>query len=176
MKVTDPFVRFAQKVEITDSCWNWTASLNHCGYGTLKVSGKNKFAHRLSYVFFKGDIPPGLTIDHLCRNRACVNPNHLEPVTHWENMRRGLIRPIICPHGVRGIHSCPKCKPILRQQSYRKANNIPPEQWRSYAPRTPCTHGFKRKIDCRNCRNQKARNFWARKKQRLANKKAVPHT
>src|SRR5450755_3951408 len=64
----------------TDGCWVWTGALR-TGYGTLSVSGKNVPAHRFSYELLVGIIPDGLQIDHLCRNRACVNPEHLEPVT-----------------------------------------------------------------------------------------------
>lgn len=65
-------------------CWVWTGHVNSNGYG--KASGQ--YVHRLSYVAAKGEIPTGTEIDHLCRNRRCFNPNHLEAVTHRENMAR----------------------------------------------------------------------------------------
>lgn len=70
-------------------CWIWTAGRNRDGYGCFCIgNSRNRLAHRLSYEFFIGPIPDGLCLDHLCRNRGCVNPEHLEPVTHLENMRR----------------------------------------------------------------------------------------
>ncbi len=80
---------FWSKVDKTDSCWNWIAGKNQKGYGTFETE-KTQMAHRISYEDVKGDIPKGLVIDHLCRNRACVNPEHLEVVSNLENIQRGL--------------------------------------------------------------------------------------
>ncbi len=71
-----------------NECWNWTGALSS-GYGTTSEGGKTIYSHRWVYEHVVGPIPVGFTIDHLCRNRRCVNPVHLEPVTHWENNRRG---------------------------------------------------------------------------------------
>lgn len=71
-------------------CWVWTAYCNNAGYGMVKFNGKAKLTHRLIYELLVGPIPDGLTLDHLCRNRACCNPAHMEVVTWEENLRRGL--------------------------------------------------------------------------------------
>lgn len=82
--------RFEKYVEKTDSCWNWTGRVSVNGYGSSSVSWRRlgKLAHRTAYKIYVGTIPDGLQIDHLCRNRKCVNPDHLEPVTYIENQRR----------------------------------------------------------------------------------------
>lgn len=81
---------FWSKVEKTDSCWNWIGSISKSGYGKFTLNQKPSYAHRASYELIKGKIPDGLQIDHLCRNRKCVNPEHLEVVTQQENKKRGL--------------------------------------------------------------------------------------
>lgn len=81
--------RFWDKVEKTESCWNWTAYKDRDGYGHFKTDKISHYAHRFSYELFKNKIPQDKELDHLCRNRKCVNPNHLEVVTHKENMLRG---------------------------------------------------------------------------------------
>jgi len=78
------------KTTKTDNCWEWTASKNSAGYGLIFYLGKSQPAHRVWYEVAKGEIPKGLEIDHLCRNRSCVNPDHLEAVTHQVNVQRGI--------------------------------------------------------------------------------------
>ena len=78
--------RFWAKVAVSeDDCWTWTAYRSPKGYGVFG----NKRAHRVAYEMLVGPIPARLTLDHLCRNRGCVRPDHLEPVTNEENILRG---------------------------------------------------------------------------------------
>lgn len=84
------WVRFWQKVERTDECWLWAGAVNDSGYGAIWDGYRLVYAHRLSYEMHGGAIPDGMQLDHLCRVRRCVNPAHLEPVTHRENIDRGV--------------------------------------------------------------------------------------
>jgi hypothetical protein len=80
-------VRFAKKIEVDSEtlCWNWVASLNNAGYGNFNQTS----AHRFIYEFVFGSIRAKWQLDHLCRNRRCCNPNHLEMVCASENIWRG---------------------------------------------------------------------------------------
>lgn len=112
--------RFWAKVVVVESCWEWVGATSN-GYGQMKADGKAKSAHRLSYEHHVGPIPDGLTLDHLCRNKRCVNPSHLEAVTHHENVLRGEsgsavnARKTHCPAGhpyagESGKRRCRACK------------------------------------------------------------------
>jgi len=81
---------FLNKITINDTCWEWAGTKNHGGYGLFYFNKKSVFAHRFSYEQYKGKIPNGLELDHLCRNPCCCNPAHLEAVTHKENVQRGM--------------------------------------------------------------------------------------
>jgi hypothetical protein len=80
-------------------CIIWTKQLDACGYGRQQKDGKAQAAHRVAYEEAIGPIPEGLELDHLCRNRACVNPEHLEPVTHAEDNRRAAAARTTCRQG-----------------------------------------------------------------------------
>lgn len=115
---------FWSKVEKTDSCWLWTGSLHSLGYARAWVDGTRVYAHRYAYEETVGPIPDGLDLDHLCRVRHCVNPDHLEPVTRAENLRRSPsqvsavnARKTHCPQGheysgrdKRGWRECRTCR------------------------------------------------------------------
>ncbi len=94
------------KIEVND-CWDWQGSKIN-GYGDINFEGKRWKAHRLVWILLVGEIPIGLVLDHVCRNKGCVNPDHLEPVTDRENIRRGgggrkwwefQANKTHCPHG-----------------------------------------------------------------------------
>jgi hypothetical protein len=82
--------RLWPQVEKTESCWLFKGPLNWLGYGEVYIGGKTKHVHRVVYELMVGPIPNGLSIDHLCRVRHCVNPAHLEPITTRENVLRGI--------------------------------------------------------------------------------------
>lgn len=91
--------RFWSKVENIGNCWVWTGAMDKFGYGCFNYRGRTSRAHRVAYELANGPIPDGLELDHLCRNRYCVNPAHLEPVTFAENQRRRAMAVTECPKG-----------------------------------------------------------------------------
>lgn len=126
--MTSVLERFWEKVEKTDTCWLWTASQRGNGYGQFGVTQKDiVYAHRFAYEQTVGPIPEGLVIDHLCRVRHCVNPDHMEPVTSRENTFRGFGMGVVnaakttCPKG----HPYDACRP----NGDRRCRICDREQW-----------------------------------------------
>jgi hypothetical protein len=76
--------------EPTSGCWLWTGSVTRGGYGHAWFQKRPRAVHRIVYEMLVGPVPKGLDLDHLCRNRCCANPKHLEPVSHRENVLRGV--------------------------------------------------------------------------------------
>jgi hypothetical protein len=128
--------RLWQKVQKTDSCWLWTGAINNSGYGLFWYNKKMRLAHRIAYETIKGCIPEGMQLDHLCRVRQCVNPNHLEIVTSKVNTLRGEgvasnnAKKTHCPRGhsysgdnlffdKRGYRNCRECHRINSRLRYR---------------------------------------------------------
>lgn len=115
------------KINKTETCWEWLGEITDRGYGRVYVQGRNKSAHRHLYEVFKGEIPRELEIDHLCRNRKCVNPEHLEAVTHAENMRRAWLEKMkiglkqTCVHG----------HPLTGKNLYIVTDKRNGKQWRN---------------------------------------------
>lgn len=98
-----PAQRFWPKVNKTDTCWLWTGYIKPNGYATFYPGGGRHvdkiYVHRWAYESSKGPIPDGLEIDHLCNVRNCVNPEHLEVVTHRVNLDRRNANKTHCAHG-----------------------------------------------------------------------------
>lgn len=90
--------RLEAKVDRVGECWEWQGSKDR-GYGLIRVQGRTRKAHREAYRIHRGDIPEGKDLDHLCRNKSCINPDHLEPVSHQENVRRERAARPTCPKG-----------------------------------------------------------------------------
>ena len=136
--------RFFSKVLVLPSgCWKWTGKTSNGGYGLFFIAKPRKHnvqAHRWSYEYFRGAIPAGLDLDHLCRNRWCVNPEHTEPVTRRENLLRGETIPARhaakthCPAGhpyndantyrYRGLRYCRICRDHHRENWRRKVSRM----------------------------------------------------
>lgn len=115
----DPVDRFWSYVDRSGACWLWIGCLHRTGYGRVWFNGCQRQAHRVAYELEKGPIPDSLQIDHVCRNRACVRPAHMEPVTIGENLRRGV--------GASAMNSrkthCPQGHPYTPENTYVGSGN-----------------------------------------------------
>lgn len=131
--------RFFRHVNKTDTCWLWTGYLNSKGYASFRVGGVQHPAHRVSHELFNGPISMGLEIDHLCRVRHCVNPDHLEAVTHRENIHRGIYP--VQTHCINGHE-------FTEDNTGRTANKKGPYRY------------------CRICKNAQWREWNARRKEK----------
>jgi len=96
--------RFWSKVDASGECWTWQASKTWAGYGRFRLPHKTLSAHRFSYLMEYGAIPDDLIIDHSCRNRDCVRPEHLRLVTWKQNSENKSESGQGCKSGVRGVH------------------------------------------------------------------------
>jgi hypothetical protein len=167
----------------TGGCWNWSSAKNGKGYSILTVHRQTVLAHRLSLLIFKGPFDPACDVDHLCRNPSCVNPEHLEAVSHLENVRRGesfgRLLPV-CRNG----HEYPIDAPIRfdsRGRTYRQCRSCDRDRQatrtrhssRGASRRGTCPNGHEYTTDntsistkgqrrCRRCHNERCAR--ARKK------------
>lgn len=117
--------RFLAKVDVrVDGCWEWNGATRSSTYGAFAYGGRRKVvqAHRWSYEHFVGPVPEGMQIDHLCRNRACVRPDHLEPVTPRENTRRGTVGEVN-RRRLAAVTHCPAGHEYTAENTYRPPNS-----------------------------------------------------
>lgn len=141
MAVATPvWVRLLEGIELTDSgCWRWVKGKDRYGYGKINVGGRNRGAHRVSYETFRGRVPDGLQLDHLCRVRNCINPRHMECVTSAQNTLRG---DGVSARAARRTH-CPAGHPYDESNTYVLPNGD---------------------RGCRACRNASSAAYKARKR------------
>lgn len=135
--------RFWAKVDKTDTCWLWTGAKTKDGYSSFYVGERTDYGHRFAYELLLGPIPSTLQLDHVCRVRHCVRPDHLEAVTQKENLLRGSSDPAInarksvCPNGhpydavTKGRRYCRTCINAKNRMAYHsRATKANPWQYR----------------------------------------------
>ncbi len=175
-------------------CWIWTAALNAGGYGLIGHNKRSYLAHRFAYEHFIGPIPKGLQIDHLCRTRCCVNPDHLEPVTPKVNTRRGAkankthcrLGHVLDGRKSNGTRFCKECDRVgasLYRARVRDGLQPPPPC--NYIRRKICVNGHKmteentyvsKKTDRHRCREcQRIANAKYQKKRTSKEKPCQQH-
>lgn len=108
--------KFFARLERVGDCWEWTGVLSDNGYSRFYMNGSMHYGHRVSFEHFTGPIPDGLEIDHLCRNRKCVNPDHLDAVTRRVNLLRS---PIFRGNVQANATHCPSGHPYDEENTYR---------------------------------------------------------
>lgn len=122
----------AEKITPSSECWIWTASRKQNGYAQYNTGGRNWNAHRLVYLLAGGQLGSDEELDHICGVRHCVNPRHLEPVTHLVNVQRASAKVTACPRGHRytpentytwrGCRSCRTCRRARNSRRSRREN------------------------------------------------------
>lgn len=136
------------EIDVLSGCWIWIRGISKDGYAKIYHNGKDTYGHRVSYEHWNGKIPDKLQIDHLCRNRKCVNPKHLEVVSTQENSLRGLSpwvlnsRKTHCPQGhpyIKNKRRCKECKSKYKSK-YKKIK-------KEYIPKTHCPQGHEYTIE-----------------------------
>lgn len=190
----DDHERFLSKVHIVNDCWVWGACKLKSGYGKFGIGDRSYLAHRVSYNIFKGKIGKKMVIDHACKNKSCVNPDHLREFTVKENttINSNSVAAINaqkthCIYGheftpentvkVKKGKSCRTCDTIRTNQSARKRRRIKREMGLTWKPKTHCNNGhelkegnikmYKNSKGCYICYLARARRYYLKKRNRL---------
>lgn len=141
--VTLPDPSFWARVDARGPCWIWTGAGQTGGYGIVRREGRRIRVHRYAWELLVGPIPAGLVIDHLCRVKLCVNPDHLEPVTQQTNMHRAMVPSLIAHR--KG--QCTKGHPLNVPDNYVRPDGY---------------------ISCRTCRREYHRAYYHRARKAAA--------
>ena len=175
--------RAESKIQYNDNgCWDWDGVKDRNGYSNGSVMGINTLMHRFFYRILVGEVPDGLELDHLCRRRGCINPDHLEPVTHAENMRRSKRTEcrkgghaysehgFVNSNGDRECRICSRESKLKRQRKFRDKGIGLRATWTHCQSGHPFVGenliitaiGSRR---CRICKNEYQRQYRAKKKE-----------